>query len=589
MSTTLWHRLRAAAVPDNVRIIERRSNQLTHNSRRLSVSRPILFYLLLLAFLLSTVSGLTAPAPKSTDSSKANKVYTPATVPMVAGNFVPDASETEVARKARVQESYSKLPLSFEANEGQTDGRFSFVSRGSGYSLFLARTEAVLRIADRGSRNEWKEGLAARPMIRPSNPKSAVLSMKFVNGTPAPEMVGVDQLPGKSNYFIGNDPAKWQTNIPNYAKVKYEGVYPGVDLVYYGNQQHLGYDFVVAPGADPTAVKLALEGVRKMRVDARGDLVLRIGGGGVRWEKPIMYQEIDGVRREVSGSYVVKAPRQVGFLVGAYDPSRPLIIDPALVYSTYLGGSGGDVGYGIPVDDAGSAHVTGYTPSTNFPTTPSAIQTTNARNYDAFVTKLEAPGSALVYSTYLGGSVFDVGVGIAVDGAGSAFVTGQTPSTNFPTTAGAVQTTNAGSYDAFVTKLDATGSALVYSTYLGGSSYDYGLGIAVDKAGSAYVTGYTLSTNFPTTAGAVQTTNAGSYDAFVTKLNPTGSALVYSTYLGGSDFDFGFGIAVDGADNAYVAGYTSSANFPTTPGAVQTTNAGSYDAFVTKLDAAGST
>ena len=567
------------------------------SSRRPFLHQFFLYGFLLLAMMLAGVAGLTAPARKSAagfiapDKSKAREVP-PATVPIVASNSVLDATEPEAAKKTRLQERYGKLPLSFEGNQGQTDRRVNFISRGSGYSLFLTPTEAVLRlrIADRRSRNELKKGLAAGSRT-PSNPKSSVLRMKFVGANPSPQVLGVDELPGKSNYFIGNDPAKWQANVPNYARVKYEGVYPGVDLVYYGNQRQLEYDFVVAPGADPTAIKLALEGVRKMRVDARGDLVLRTTAGDVRWQQPIIYQEIDGVRRDVSAAYELKARRQVGFRVGAYDQSRPLIIDPVLVYSTYLGGNRIDEGLGIAVDAAGSAYVTGYTNSMNFPTTPGAFHTTPTDTFDAFVVKLDATGSSLAYSTYLGGSVdffhnFDVGFSIAVDGAGSAYVAGRTDSPDFPTTLGAFQTTSAGG---FVTKLNATGSALVYSTYLGGGSMnEYPQSIALDGSGSAYVAGLTDSPGFPTTFGAFQTTFAGASDAFVTKLDATGSTLIYSTYLGGSNFDIAYAIDVDISGGAYVTGFTNSTDFPTTFGAYQTTNADGFGVFVAKVSVTGS-
>jgi hypothetical protein len=349
----------------------------------------------------------------------------------------------------------------------------------------------------------------------------------------------------------------------------------------------------VAPGADPRLVTLAFEGARDVHIDARGELVLGVEGGEVRQHKPVVYQEVAGVRQEVAGRYVIKGKRQVGFRVAAYDPSRPLVIDPVLVYSTYLGGSGasvGEGGEGIAVDGAGSAYVTGTAVSADFPTTAGAAQTTHAGGFaDAYVTKLNASGSGLVFSTYLGGSGQDTGNGIAVDVAGIAYVTGVTNSTDFPTTAGAAQTTNAGNGDAFVTKLDATGSGLAYSTYLGGSDGDGGNGIAVDAAGSAYVTGETgQTTDFPTTAGALQTAPAGSSDGFVTKLDATGSGLVYSTYLGGGAADFVFDIAVDAAGSAYVTGGTTG-DFPTTAGALQTNYAGgAFDAFVTKLNATGS-
>ncbi|HEV8132423.1 MAG TPA: SBBP repeat-containing protein [Acidobacteriota bacterium] len=325
-------------------------------------------------------------------------------------------------------------------------------------------------------------------------------------------------------------------------------------------------------------------------MDPQGDLLLHTAAGVIRQQKPVLYQEIDGVRKEISGGYLRKGKHQVSFQIAVFDANRPLVIDPVLFYSTYLGGGGDEQGNGIAVDTAGNAYVTGFTNSTNFPTTVGAFQTTLGSFEDAFVTKLNPTGSGLIYSTYLGGSDGDEGFAIAVDTAGNAYVTGTTLSTNFPVTLGAVQPTfGGGTFDAFVTKLNATGSGLVYSTYLGGSNGDHGRGIAVDTTGNAYVTGFTFSGNFPITLGAFQTTQGGSYDAFVTKLNPAGSGLVYSTFLGGSGGDQGLGIAVDTVGNAYVTGATFSANFPITPGAVQPTLSGHTDAFVTKLNPIGST
>ena len=323
-----------------------------------------------------------------------------------------------------MRERYGNLPLSFEANHGQSDSKVKFLSRGSGYSLFLTSNEAVLVLSQSEADENRKASRVARTAVRAKHRKSAVVRMTLVEANPQSQAAGHDALPGKSNYFIGNDPAKWRTNIPTYAKVRYEGVYPGVDLVYYGNQGQLEYDFVVAPGADPRLVTLAFEGAREVHIDARGELVLGVEGGEVRQHKPVVYQEVAGVKQEVAGRYVMKGTRQVGFRVAAYDPSRPLIIDPVLVYSTYLGGSDEDVGFGIAVDAAGNAYVTGETSSTDFPTTAGAAQTTYAGGSDAFVTKLDATGSGLVYSTYLGGSDGDIGLAIAVDGAGSAYVTG---------------------------------------------------------------------------------------------------------------------------------------------------------------------
>jgi len=322
----------------------------------------------------------------------------------------------------------------------------------------------------------------------------------------------------------------------------------------------------------------------RIRQDAQGDLVLKMGEDEIRWHKPVAYQEKNGTRQEIAAHYAITDTNRVAFELAKYDAGRPLYIDP-LIYSTYLGGTGGDFGYGIAVDSAGNAYVTGSTGSTDFPVTPGAFQTTGV---GVFVTKFNPTGGALVYSTYLGEGGW--GYGIAVDSAGNAYVTGGAVA-DFPITPGAFQPTYAGGgSDAFVTKLNPTGSALVYSTYLGGSSsWDQGNGVAVDSVGNAYVTGYTESADFPITPGAFQPAyGGGDRDTFATKLNPTGSALVYSTYLGGSGEDVGTGVAVDSAGNAYLTGYTGSTDFPTTPGAFQTTHNGVWDAFVTELNPPGS-
>src|SRR5438552_3467713 len=482
------------------------------------------------------------------------------------------ACPATAAPEARVSETYGKLPLHFEANQGQTHQDVRFLARGPGYSLYLTAGEAVLVLTK------------PNPDATQARATPVVVRMSVVGAAPKPLVSGLDELPGKANYLIGN-PAKWRTNVPTYAKVHYRAVYPGIDLVYYGNQRQLEYDFVVSPGADPERIVLGFQGAERLEINAEGELVLHAAGGAIRQRVPLIYQEIDGVRTKIEGRYVLKDAHRVGFQVAAYDPSRPLVIDPTLVDSTYLGGSGWDYGYGIAVDAAGSAYVTGVTRSTDFPTaSPLQATTGGGVEGDAFVTKLDPTGSALVYSTYLGGRGVDYGYGIAVDAAGSAYVTGQTTSTDFPTTIGAFQTTKGGSYNAFVTKLNPTGSALVYSTYLGGSGGERGFGIAVDAAGNAYVTGTTGSTNFPTTPGAFQTTGGG---VFVSKLDAAGSALLYSTYLGGSGDDRGYGIAVDAAGSAYVTGSADSTDFPTV-NPLQAANGGVGDAFVSKLDATGS-
>jgi hypothetical protein len=490
--------------------------------------------------------------------------------------------------------AYGTLPLHFEANRGQTDLQVKFLSRGPDHTLFLTRTEAVLVLTRAQSRDKSGQQSLTGKAEEHGTVTRSVLRTSFVGANHDPKVSGQDELPGKANYLIGNDPAKWRTGMPTYARVRYQALYPGIDLVYYGNQRQLEYDFVVAPGAHPQAITLAFEGADELEVDARGDLVLHTAAGALRHRKPVIYQEIDGVRREIPGGYVSKGRHHVGFQVAAYDVERPLIIDPTLVFSTYLGGSSFESALGIAIDGAGNAYVVGGTQSADFPTTPGALLTTLNGGFDAFVAKLDPTGSALVYATYLGGNNIDQSSGIAVDGAGNAYVSGSTQSRDFPTTPGAFQTTSNGDFDAFVAKLDPTGSALIYATYLGGNNIDQSGGIAVDGAGNAYVSGSTQSTNFPTTPGAFQATFKGGFgDAFVTKLDPTGSTLVYSTYLGGSDSDRGSGIAgssiaIDGAGNAYVSGGTQSTDFPTTPGAFQTTFNGGSDAFVAKLNSTGS-
>ena len=466
-------------------------------------------------------------------------------------------------------EADGKLPLSFEANQGQTDGQAKFLSRGSGYTLFLTAREAVLSLSQPDAH--------------------AVLRMQLLGANPDPQVVGLDELPGRVNYFIGNDPQNWRTGIPTYTRVRYQDVYPGVDLVYYGNQRQLEYDLVVAPGADSNAIQLRFEGADKISLDDQGNLIVHIAGGEVIQRAPVIYQEVGGARQEISGSYALQSEDQVGFQVAAYDVGRPLVIDPVLEYSSYLGGSDRDQGHGIAVGADGSIYVTGQTLSDNFPTTAGSFQPTAGGSIDAFVTKFSADGSTLVYSTYLGGSGIDVAYAIAVDAAGNAYVTGLA-STGFPTTPGSFQTEHAGGTDAFVAKLNAAGSTLVYSTFLGGGGYDQTWGIAVDGDGSAYVTGSTLKPgdDFPVTPGAFQPSRGGPDPAaFVTKFNPTGSALEYSTHLGGSETDSGYDIAVLGG-YAYVTGRTGSTDFPTTVGAFDTTLGASTDAFVTKMNADGS-
>ncbi|MDQ3181351.1 MAG: SBBP repeat-containing protein, partial [Acidobacteriota bacterium] len=553
-------------------------------------------------------------------------------------------SEADEAIQAQASDAYGKLPLSFELNQGQTDEQVKFLSQGSGYSVFLNSGEVVTRlrksVIDEKSAKSLKQEAA----------KDAVLGMKFVGGNPQPIVAGVDELPGKVNYFIGNDPKKWNTEIPTFAKVKYTDVYPNIDAVFYGNQKNLEFDFIVAPGADPKTIELTFETADKFEISDNGELVLNIADDKLHLNKPVIYQEIDGKRQFVTGGYVLNPKSEtgnpklqtVGFRVDDYDVAKPLIIDPILAYSTYFGSNGsgeavavdsaghafvtgttgsinfpGDVfvtkfygdgsalayttyfggsdietGFGIAVDNAGNAYLTGVTYSLDFPTL-NAVQTIRSGTTDAFITKLNATGSSLVFSTYLGGG-FSENInegGIAIDTATNVYVTGRTESSNFPTTPGAFQTTfGGGSGDTFVVKLNASGSNLAYSTFLGGNSGESsGSAIEVDMKGNAYVTGGTSSANFPTTPGAFQPNLTGISDAYAAKLNPSGSALVYATFLGGQGSDFGEGIAVDVNNQAYITGGTNSTNFPTTPGAFQTIFGGGFlDVFVTKLNSTGS-
>jgi hypothetical protein len=520
-------------------------------------------------------------------------------------------TEDAVATQARISEVYGKLPLQFEANQGQTDARVKFVSRNSNYNLFLTSIEAVLTlnkpvVGSARKHGEFVPRHTLKNLGRPAEQQRDVLRIKLIGANANADVVGQDELPGKSNYFIGNDPAKWRTNISNYRKVQYRNLYEGVDLVYYGDQHQLEYDFVVAPHADPAKIRLSFKGALRIQLDAEGNLILRTRGGSVSQRRPSVYQELDGGKEQIAGGYKLLNQHEVAFKVGDYDRSKPLVIDPVLAYSTYLGGGADESGMGMAVDADGNAYVSGSTSSVDFPATTafSPPPSVGGLINDAFVAKLNPSGTALVYAAYLGGSNFDEATRIAVDSSENVYVTGDTTSVDFPTTPGAYRRVfssgNASYPDAFVTKLNATGSALVYSTYLGGLFDDVAFSIALDSAGQAYVTGGTDSFNFPVTSGVVQPGLAGEFldaavDAFLTKVNADGSGLVYSTFLGGADEDFSNGIAVDSAGNACVTGITLSTDFPIF-NAIQPTFGGGVnhflsppsDAFVTKLNANGS-
>lgn len=516
----------------------------------------------------------------------------------------PTSSAASSPRKAP---RYGRMPMRFEANAGQVDGHVRFVARAGATALFLTDAGATLRL--RAPRRGGHGGREARDGERGTRDGErgtgngergggelgtgegelvdTVLRMKVAGGrdvSPRAEQ----KLATISNYFIGNEPAKWHTDVPNFGRVVYPGVLEGVDLVYHGEEGQLEYDFVVAPGADSGAIALEVSGAKELSLTAGGDLAIRTEHGVLVQPKPRVYQrDAAGSERDLVAGYRLVGERAIGFEVAAYDKTRELVIDPVLEYSTYVGGSGQDEGNGIAVDAAGAAYVTGTVRSVDFPT-QIPVQASNAGGtpfpYDAFVLKLSPAGNALEYATYLGGSGEDLSAAIAVDAMGSAYLTGQTTSLNFPTQRH-FQSMYGGVQDGFVSKLSPRGNALEYSTYLGGAGIDAGSGIAVDGAGSAYVTG-TASARFPT-QGAFQASVGGGTDAFLTKLSPAGDTLEYSTFLGGSGNDDAKALAVDGAGSAYVTGQTSSPNFPLQNPLQAARGGTASDAFVSKLSPDG--
>jgi len=528
-------------------------------------------------------------------------------------------------RSTQVLAAYSHLPLVFEPNQGQSDPRVKFLARGSGYGLFLTGDEAVLTL-------QPSAVSAHRIPARPS-----VVRMTLDGATERSALVGVDELPGKSNYFIGNDPSKWRRNVPQFARVRYRNVYPGIDLLYYGNQGRLEYDFEVAPGSDPGQVTLRFQGTETLRIGASGDLVLGLRGGTVRLESPRIYQKFGDEERPVTGQFKLRGTKgRVGFELGAYDHSRTLIIDPVLTYSTYLGGSGeescstilnqpiptypGTPGCpAIAVDEGGSAYVAGSTTSTDFPN-PGGVSPPLVGVANVFVAKFSSSGTALLYSTYIGGNDVDYTAGITVDASSNVIVAGTTNSSNFPAKNAFQSSPLSSGNHVFVSKLDSTGANLLYSTYLSGNGVDIASGVALDPNGNAYVTGTTESTEvgtgFPSTTGAFQTTRASgsTIQFFMTKIDPNlsgASSVVYSTYFGGGNSvrtsgspAVGGGIAVDANSDVYITGGTSflhvgqGNDFPIlnayqgcldAPPSTSTcpTSVTAYDVFVAKLNPAG--
>jgi hypothetical protein len=480
--------------------------------------------------------------------------------------------------QTRILETYGSLPLSFEQNQGQSAAQVKFLARGSAYNIFLTEDETVIKLplsensapagtmkAEEVSReNRLQEDLpvaaAQRETKKLSVSSAAVLRIKLVGSQRPAQIRGVDQQAFKSNYFIGRESANWRTEIPNFAKVHYERVYDGVDMIFYGAQRQLEYDFQIAAGANPQKITMAFAGAQRLRLDAKGDLILSVGGKEIRQRKPVAFQEMNGRKQTVAVRYMRKGKTHIGFQLGRYDKSKPLVIDPVLVYSTYLGGLGSETAAAIDVDASGSAYVTGTTNSFDFPlVNPIPPGPVNQRGI--FIAKFNPTGTALAYSSVVRtGFSSDTVSDIKVDSSGHAYVTGETSSPTFPIV-NAFQPVLAGAIDAFLMKLSPGGSSLLYSTYLGGSDSDRANSLAIDGGDNAIIAGVTNSPNFPV-ANALQPAINGFNNAFVTKFNPAGSAFVYSTYLGGSNSDTALGIAADGAGNVYVTGQTRSGDFP---------------------------
>jgi hypothetical protein len=568
------------------------------------------------------------------------------TMPLHSGELETASIKT----RQNIQAEFVALPLAFEENVGQVDPQVKYMARGSGYRLFLTDHDATLSLDPRSPKTPRHTGVfAMQSKERASARQNRVvaINMRLTGSNSKGQPLASEPLPGKVNYYLGNNKSEWRTGISTYARVYYENVYPGIDLAYYGRRNSLEFDFIIAPGSDPAAIRLAFRGARNLEIDDTGSLHVGSSLNSVIIHKPVAYQQENGIRHVVGSRFVINAQHNVGFEVGDYDHSRELVIDPSITYSTYLGGSAEDEAYAIAVDASGNSYVTGATDSPNFP-----ISLAGGPNFDAFVSKLNPSGTSLLYSTFIGGntgngdniglgiavnstgtyvvgntasssfpasvtigpaggqdvfvakldangntlqlariggSATDSGNAIAIDSTGAAYIGGETNSMDFPLAGPQIQTTNPAGDDGFVAKLDSSGSVLDYSTYLGGSTGgSLVTGIGLDGSNNAYVTGITVASDFQTTAGALQTTPPGSEDnSFVTSIKADGSAMVYSTFLGGSGTNDALGIAVDSIGEAYITGDTNSANFPTVA-AAQGTLKGATDVFISKLNTSGS-
>ncbi len=567
-----------------------------------------LFPALWISAVLLAAAGLVAAGP----AGSGRPVGNPA--PAVA---VKPRTPESTPGHARLNAAYAALPLGFEANQGQADPQVKYVARGAGYKLYLTSSEAIFKLHQRGGDSEVRQMMEhkrlgpakvkamrlQREQEMEKSSKFGAVHMQLLSASPV-QLAASDPQPGKVNYFIGNDPAKWHSGVPLFGQVSYRNLYPGVDLAFHGSGKQLEFDYLVSPGADAKAINLKFQGADRMTTNAAGDLILTTATGPLEIHRPVAYQQKNGVRQNVDARFVVKNATEVAFALGAYDPSRELLIDPTVTYSTYFGHSSGntqDYGYSIAVDANGNEFVAGATDSASIPSDSNA---TKSGSFDVFVTELSSTG-VLKFTTEFGGSGDDFPGGIAVDGTG-IYVGGTTDSSDFPVTNGVVQpgfeggsTTN-GNNDAFAVKLALSGS-ITWGTYIGGSDADSGLAIAVDSSQNVYVVGDTYSTNLGGSVGGVNSLPNGSAlnlgmgtgvdDGFIVKLNPDATAYLLVSYIGGSNGDLATGVALDQAGNIYISGETISVDLPVV-NAVQsgcgtdgTCNGGFDDAFIAAIKA----
>jgi Beta-propeller repeat/FG-GAP-like repeat len=570
--------------------------------------RPLAFAMMLLTAAVIAVVLLPTRLQKELTPSKKEKLP----------QATLQGTKATAAQKQMALNRLSHLPLSFEENRGQADARVKYLSRGTDYGLFLTPTEATIvhntrmRVPDSMQGADATGGLAS---LGASTVKTnSIVRLSWIGADPKTEARGVGLQRGITNYLLGNDRSQWHRRVPRYSGVELRHVYPGIDLVYHGNAQKLEFDYNIAPKADPKQIQVGIDGPSLVAVDGEGRLTIDVGGDHVVLLKPVVYQERNGKRTLVEAKYVMKESHRFGFELGPYDTSLPLVIDPVLEFAANFGGGYTSISSSLALDSLGDMYITGTTCATDYPLTNGVYQSTGGANVSeacntAIVTELNPSGSSLIFSTYLGGTGVNFGMGLLLDATGNPIVAGTTNATNFPTTTGAYQTAfakagtcdydqfleNQACSDGFLTKLNADGSNLIFSTLLGGERADFILALAAGN-GNLYVTGATNSTKFPTAGTPYSTTYGGGticqggfapcFDAFVSEFSANGTQLVASTYLGGNDDDFAAGIVLDGSGNVYVSGTTDSGNFPKTSTiGTNSPHPGQDDIFVTKLNA----